>query len=80
MPGAAHLRHRALFVADATAEIAQLEQLLNSATKSVATDGLRTDFDLEQARKRLNELRLQQSGATGRKRPPFVAIRLGGAW
>lgn len=65
---------------DATAEIAQLEQLLNSATKSVATDGLRTDFDLEQARKRLNELRLRQAGQTGRTRPAIVGLRLGGAW
>ncbi len=67
-------------MADYTAEIAQLEQLLNSATKSVATDGLRTDFDLDQAQSRLNDLRQRQAGQTGQTRPRIVGLRLGGAW
>ena len=63
-----------------TAEIQQLEALLNAATSGVTTDGLRTDFDLEQARRRLNELRALQTGDRRLVRPRMLGIRLNNAW
>jgi hypothetical protein len=61
------------------AEILNLENLINSATQSVSTDGLSTSFDISEARKRLAELyRLQ--GETTMVRPRVVRVRLGGAW
>ena len=66
-------------MADYSAEIQRLEELINSATNSVSTDGLSTNFNLEQARKRLAELyRLQ--GETKLVRPRVVRVRLGGGW
>jgi hypothetical protein len=58
-------------------EINRLEELINSATQNVSTDGLSTSFNLEEARKRLAELyRLQ--GSTNLVRPRVVRVRLGG--
>ncbi|HLC08794.1 MAG TPA: hypothetical protein VJK06_05870, partial [Methyloceanibacter sp.] len=60
-------------------EIAQLEQLINSAAKDVSADGLRTSFDLEQARRRLNELRRLAGGDLSLVRPKCASLDLGGA-
>jgi hypothetical protein len=64
---------------DFSAEIAQLEQLINSATNSVSTDGLSTNFNLEHATKRLAELRRLQ-GDLSMVRPKVSTMNLGGAW
>lgn len=61
------------------AEILRLETLINSATTSVSTDGLSTSFDLEEAKKRLAELR-RLAGDTQMVRPRVVRVRLGGSW
>jgi hypothetical protein len=45
-------------------EIADLEKLLDAATSSVLIDGVRTDFDLETARKRLAELKRKSAGTS----------------
>jgi hypothetical protein len=64
---------------DYSAEILNLEQLVNAATASVSADGLSTSFDLDKAKKRLAELyRLQ--GETTMVRPRIVRVRLGGNW
>lgn len=62
------------------AEIARLEALLNSATKDVSADGLRTSFDLDQARKRLAELRALADPASALVRPRVLGCNLTGAW
>ena len=62
---------------DYSAEILQLEQLINSSTTGVSADGLSASFDLKAASKRLAELyRLQ--GETTMVRPRVVRVRLGG--
>lgn len=61
-------------------EIAQLEQLINSATKAVSTDGLSTSFDLEHAQKRLAELRRLAATDMTLVRPKVASLNLGGAW
>jgi hypothetical protein len=61
------------------AEILQLEALVNSATTSVSTDGLSTAFDLDEAKKRLAELR-RLNGDTTLVRPRMARVRLGGCW
>lgn len=63
---------------DYSAEIAKLESLVNNATRSVSVDGTSAQIDLEQARKRLAELRTLQGGANAR--PAISRINLGGAW
>lgn len=62
------------------AEIAKLEQLLNSATRDVSADGLRTSFDLAQAERRLAELRRLNDPTAALVRPRVLGINLGGAW
>jgi hypothetical protein len=64
---------------DYSAEIQQLEQLINSASSSVSTDGLSTSFDLDHAKKRLAELRRLQGDLT-LVRPKVATLNLGGAW
>jgi hypothetical protein len=66
-------------MADYSAEIAQLETLLNSATKSVSADGLNTQFDLDVARTRLAELRRLQ-GDLRLVKPRIATLDLGGCW
>jgi hypothetical protein len=61
------------------AEILQLEQLVNSATKSVSTDGLSTTFDLDEAKKRIAELRRLQGDLT-MVRPRLATLNLEGCW
>lgn len=61
------------------AEILHLENLINSATNSVSTDGLSTSFNLEEAKKRLAELRRLQ-GDLAMVRPKVSTLNLGGAW
>ena len=62
-------------------EIAQLEQLINSARRDVSTDGLRTGFDLEHATKRLAELRRLHNGTDRSMVRPIVStLNLGGCF
>lgn len=65
-------------MADYSIEIAALESLLNSATRSVSVDGMSTTLDLESARRRLAELKALDDGAiaAGRVRPTNATIRL----
>lgn len=65
-------------MADYTEEILALEQLLNSSASSVSVDGMSTSIDLEQARRRLQELRAldDASRANSRHRPTAATIRL----
>jgi len=46
------------------AQIAKLENLLNSAMTSVSTDGQHYAFDLDAARRRLAELKQQKAKAS----------------
>ena len=65
-------------MADYSIEIAALESLLNSATRSVSVDGMSTTIDLESARRRLAELKALDDAAigSGRVRPTNAVIRL----
>ena len=65
-------------MADYTEEIAKLEAIVNNATNSVSVDGTSAQYNIEQARKRLAELRTRQGGANAR--PAVSRINLGGAW
>ena len=69
-------------MADFSKQITDLEDLLNSATRSVSVDGTSTQFDLEAARKRLAYLKTQDddSIAAGKARPRVSSLKLGGAW
>jgi hypothetical protein len=62
-----------------SAEIQQLEQLINSATTGVSADGLSTQFDLDHAKKRLAELR-RLNGDLTLVRPRVATINLEGCW
>lgn len=64
-------------MADHSIEIAALEALLNSAASSVSVDGLSTSFNLEQARKRLQELKASDDStlANGGARPVRATIK-----
>lgn len=65
-------------MADYSVEIAALEAILNSATRSVSVDGLSTQIDLSAARQRLAELKAKDDAAiaNGRVRPRNATIRL----
>lgn len=65
-------------MADYTAEIAKLEEILNAAVRDVSVDGTRASYDLEAARKRLAELKTLQGSAQAR--PRVARLDLGGAW
>ena len=76
-----HSFARAIFMPQSyAAEIAQLEKLINSATKGVSADGIRTDFDLDAARKRLGELRQLADPSSNRVRPRVFRADISGAW
>lgn len=68
-------------MADHSAEIAELESIVNGATQSVSVDGTSTTWSLADARKRLAELRAldNDSIAAGRVRPRVTTLNLGGA-
>lgn len=59
-------------------EKAQLEALISSGVKSVTTDGVTTSFDLDQARKRLDELKRLDRDADAKRL--IQPIDLGSAW
>lgn len=65
-------------MADNSAEIAALTALLNAGTSSVSVDGLSSSFNLEQARKRLQELKATDDTtiAAGNVRPAVAKINL----
>jgi hypothetical protein len=65
---------------DNSAEITVLEAILNSGAKSISTDGLSTEFDLDAVRKRLSELRQQQAPDLTRTRPRASTIDLSQVW
>jgi len=62
------------------AEIAQLEKLVNSATKDVSADGVRTSFDLDAARDRLAALQRLADPAAATNRHKHASLNLGGCW
>lgn len=64
-------------MADNTAEIALLRKILNSGTGRVTVDGETVQYDLEAARKRLNELVATDDTETV-KRPRASSIDLSG--
>lgn len=65
---------------DYSAEITVLEAILNSGAKSVSTDGLATQFDLDAVRKRRDELVRLQGGDLKMVRPRISSVYLGSAW
>jgi len=66
---------------DYSAEIAELEELLNAATTSTNFDGTAVSYDLEAARKRLAYLKAHDDQALVRDvRPTISKANLGGAW
>jgi hypothetical protein len=69
-------------MADYTNQIRELEDVLNGATESISVDGTSVKISLSEARKRLAELRGQdtESIATGKVRPRVAKLRLDGAW
>lgn len=64
-------------MADNSAQIAALEEILNSGSKSVSTDGESVTFDLGEVRRRLAELRRNDISelASGRVRPVNATIK-----
>lgn len=69
-----------LMTEDYSAQIKQLEKLINTAATDVSVDGLRSTFDLDHARKRLAELRRLQGDDLRMVRPRVSSITLGGCW
>jgi hypothetical protein len=63
-------------MADHSAEIARLENILNSGVESLTVDGVTTRFDFDSIRKRLKELKAEQ----GAGRAQAIKIRLSGGW
>jgi hypothetical protein len=65
-------------MADYSVEIAALEAILNSATRSVSVGDLSTQIDLSAARQRLSELKAKDDAAIagGQVRPRNATIRL----
>ena len=66
-----------LAMPDNSAKIAELEALIQGATRRVTTDGTTTDFDLDKAREELRRLREQDTTQRGR-RPVISTINLSG--
>lgn len=64
-------------MADRTEEIEALEELLNTGATRIENDGTKVEVDLDQARRRLRELRAEDD-EIGEQRPPFANIFLGG--
>jgi len=62
------------------AEIAHLEELINSAVTSTSADGVTASFDLEAAKRRLAELRQLADPSSNRVRPRVFRTDLSGAW
>ena len=62
---------------DNSAEIAKLKAILDGAASAVSNDGTSVTFDLEAARRRLQELQAQDT-AQQTRRPRAATIWLGG--
>ncbi len=56
-------------------KIAQLEQLINGSVKSVTTDGVTTQFDLDLARARLAELKRLQGDSNAKNKISTLNLR-----
>jgi len=56
-------------------EIAKLEAILNEGTSRVTVDGMTVQYDLDEVRQRLNELKAKQDAT---KRPRAASIDLSG--
>lgn len=69
-------------MADYSTEIAALEAIVNGAVSGVTVDGTSHKVDIEQARKRLAELRAMDdtSLTNNMVRPTVTRIKLGSAW
>lgn len=67
---------------DNTNQIRELEDVLNGATESISVDGTSVKISLEEARRRLRELRADDSESisSGRVRPVVAKLNLSGAW
>lgn len=66
-------------MADHSAEIAEIEAILNAGIKETVNDGERVVLDFDQLRLRLKELKGDDDVAkTKRKRPRTVRFGLGG--
>jgi len=66
---------------DNSAQIAELESILNTGAKKITTDGQSVEVDLAQVRRRLAELRATDTAtAAADKRVRSAQIKLGGAW
>lgn len=65
-------------MADYSAEIAAIEQILNAGASSVSVDGLSTSYDFDQLRKRLAELKALDDSTinAGNVRPKRATIKL----
>lgn len=69
-------------MADNSTEIEAIEAILNAGSQSVSVDGLSQTVDLAQLRKRLTELKSNDTNSiyVGDVRPRLVRMTLGGAW
>ncbi|MGD9632660.1 MAG: hypothetical protein AB7I57_18360 [Pirellulales bacterium] len=63
-----------------TREIAELEQLINSAVSSTSADGVSASFDLDAARRRLAELKRLADPTDKKARRIISRVNLGCAW
>lgn len=67
-------------MADFTREIRELEEILASGAREVVVDGVKVVRDFDEIRRRLQDLRAQDSTAiaAGQKRPRVARINLSG--
>lgn len=64
-------------MADYSAQIADIEEILRSGAKTVVIDGVTTTYDHDSLRKELSRLKRLNETTKG-KRPLFATIRLDG--
>ena len=64
-------------MADHSAKIAELEEILQSGVTTVVVDGTTTTVNLDVIQRQLNELR-QSNTATADRRPRLSSIQMGG--
>lgn len=63
-----------------TAEIRDLEQLINSAVTSSSADGVSASFDLDAARRRLAELKRLADPSNNKTRRVISRVNMRNAW
>lgn len=69
-------------MADNSAEITEIETILNSGQTEISVDGLRTKVDFKELRKRLADLKATDGATQTAKmvRPVVSRIKIGNAW